>query len=150
MNHSVNAAPPAPSVFAKIYPLAFTTTLGALATSMVNVLLPQIAREASLDVSMTQWVTLAFLLASTVLIVPSGWLGDRIGKPRLLKISMIVFLIASIIGTIAPNFATLVVARALQGAGVAAMLTTPMALAGHVRGPCRYARRSIGRAQSCA
>ena len=112
--------------------------------------LPQIAREASLDVSMTQWATLAFLLASTVLIVPSGWLGDRIGKPRLLKISMIVFLIASIIGTIAPNFATLVVARALQGAGVAAMLTTPMALAGHVRGPCRYARRSIGRAQSCA
>lgn len=140
MNNAVNPATSPPSVFRKIYPLAFVNTLGALATSMVNVLLPQIAREAHLDVSITQWATLAFLLSSTILIVPSGWLGDRIGKSRLLKISMAIFLIASILGTFAPNFAALVAARALQGAGVAAMLTTPMALVRQLVAPTEVGR----------
>lgn len=125
---SVPAAAEPGSVIAKIAPLAIVTIVAALGTSLVNVVLPLIVADYNTDMSTVQWATLAFLLASTVLIVPAGWLGDRLGKSRVLLVGISVFLIGSLLGALAPSLGLIVAGRAVQGIGAAAMLSLPVAV----------------------
>ena len=122
------AIPKPASVLKKIYPLSIVTIVAALGTSLINVVLPEIATQFGADMSTAQWATLSFLLASTVLIVPAGWLGDSLGRARVLQIAIVVFLTGSLVAALAPSLGVIIAGRALQGVGVAAMLALPVAL----------------------
>ncbi|HHV21434.1 MAG TPA: MFS transporter [Propionibacterium sp.] len=116
------------SVLRKIYPLSIVTIVAALGTSLINVILPQVATQFGADMSTAQWATLAFLLSSTVLIVPAGWLGDSLGRARVLQVAILVFLVGSLVAALAPSLGLIIAGRAIQGVGVAAMLALPVAL----------------------
>ncbi len=116
------------SVLRTIYPLSIVTIVAALGTSLINVILPQVAVQFGAGMSTAQWATLAFLLSSTVLIVPAGWLGDTLGRARVLQGAIIVFLAGSLVAALAPSLGVIIAGRALQGVGVAAMLALPVAL----------------------
>jgi MFS family permease len=73
---------------------------------------------------------LAYLLASTTLIVSVGRLGDLIGRRRLLIAGIALFTSASALCGVAPTLETLIAARAAQGLGAAIMLALTMALVG--------------------
>lgn len=108
--------------------LVLTTVLAALAMSVANVALPQVATDFGVSMATSQWVTLSYLSASTVLIVFIGRLADGWGRRRVLLLGMALFAMASLIAGAAPGFWALVGARALQGVGAAAMTALPMAL----------------------
>ncbi|ALE06749.1 hypothetical protein AL755_16970 [Arthrobacter sp. ERGS1:01] len=131
--HTARDHPAAPevdtkSLFVKVAPLALVAVIAALGTSLVNVLLPAVAGEFGVAMPSVQWVTLAFLLSSTVMIVPVGRWADILGRARVLRIGLGVFILASLLASFAPGLEVLVAARALQGAGVAAMVSLPVAL----------------------
>ncbi|MGQ3053768.1 MAG: MFS transporter [Roseateles sp.] len=110
--------------------LALCTLLPSLAISSANVALPTLATAFGASFGQTQWVVLAYLLATTTLIVGAGRLGDLIGKRRLLLAGIALFTIASALCALAPTLPLLIAARALQGVGAAAMMALTMAMVG--------------------
>ncbi|MGE0713344.1 MAG: MFS transporter [Planctomycetota bacterium] len=105
-------------------------SLASLAASAAAVALPSLARAFDAPLPEVQWVVLAYLLATTTLIVGAGRLGDLLGRRRLLLAGLGLFTAASIVGGLAPSLGVLVAARAAQGLGAATMLALAMALVG--------------------
>lgn len=110
--------------------LSLSILLSSLGTSIANVGLPSIAQAFAVPFAQVQWVVLAYLLATTTLIVSAGRLGDRIGRRRLLLTGIGLFTLASTLCGLAPSLGLLIAARALQGLGAAMMMAMSMALVG--------------------
>jgi len=102
----------------------------SLDTSIANVGLPALAEVFGASFQETQWVVLAYLLATTTLVVGAGRLGDLMGRRRLLLLGIGVFTGASLACGLAPTLPLLVVARGAQGVGAALMLPLTIALVG--------------------
>ncbi len=109
--------------------LALGMLLPSLGTSIANVALPTFADGFSATFQQVQWVVLAYLLATTTLIVGVGRMGDMFGRRRLFMVGIAVFTTASILASVSPSLEWLVAARALQGTGAAIMMALTMAFA---------------------
>ncbi|SDG93644.1 drug resistance transporter, EmrB/QacA subfamily [Pseudomonas benzenivorans] len=110
--------------------LAFSMLLSSLGSSIANVGLPTLAQAFDASFQDVQWVVLAYLLASTTLIVSVGRLGDLFGRRRLMLAGILLFTVASALCGTAATLWLLIAARALQGLGAAIMLALSMALIG--------------------
>jgi MFS family permease len=108
--------------------LALAALLSSLGTSIANVALPTLAHAFGASVREVQWVVLAYLLATTSLVVGAGWLGDRVGRRELLLAGIALFTASSVIAAVAPSLTLLIAARFAQGAGAAVMLALAVAL----------------------
>jgi MFS family permease len=106
--------------------------LASLGTSIANVALPSLARAFAATFAEVRWVVVAYLLAITTLSVGVGRLGDRFGRRRVLLAGLAVFTLASAAAGLATGLGGLVAARAVQGAGAAAMMTLVLALVGEI------------------
>jgi MFS family permease len=118
------------SVGGAVASLALCTLLPSLATSSANVALPTLAGAFGASFRQVQWVVLAYLLATTSVIVGAGRFGDVVGRRRLLLAGLIVFVAASVVCAIAPGLGVLVAARVAQGLGAAVMMVLAVALVG--------------------
>lgn len=110
--------------------LSLLMLLSSLGTSIANVSLPTLAQAFGASMQQVQWVLLAYLLATTILVVGAGRLGDIAGRKRLLAAGIAVFTLAGGLCAVAPSLPLLVAARALQGVGAAAMMALTLALVG--------------------
>ena len=108
--------------------LALGMLLPSLGTSIANVALPTLAATFAASFQQVQWVVLAYLLATTTLVVSVGRLGDLIGRRRLLLAGILLFTAASGLCGVASGLWMLIAARAAQGLGAAVMLALTMAL----------------------
>jgi EmrB/QacA subfamily drug resistance transporter len=104
--------------------------MSSLGTSIANVGLPNMAEAFAASFPQVQWIVLAYLLASTTLIVGVGRLGDVVGRRRLLLAGIALFTAASVLCAAAGTLWLLIAARALQGLGAAIMMALAMALVG--------------------
>lgn len=106
--------------------LLFTVCLGAfmatLDTSIVNIALPQIAREFHCTLSQISWVMAIYLLVNVSLLLSSGRLGDLLAPGRLYLLGLLIFTGSSVLCGLSSGLAWLVAARALQGLGASLML----------------------------
>ncbi|MBP0580090.1 MFS transporter [Labrys sp. LIt4] len=121
---------PAPMFHGALVGLCLCILLSSLGTSIANVALPSLASVFSASFEQVQWIVLAYLLAMTTLVVSAGRLGDIIGRRRLLLAGLFLFTAASACCAMAPTFALLVAARAVQGLGAAVMAALGMAMVG--------------------
>ena len=108
--------------------LATATLVAALGSSIATVSLPAIVEDLAVEVGQAQWVTLAYLLVSTVLVLPAGPLGDLLGRRRLLLWGLAGYAVAALFAVAAPGLGLLVAARGLQGAAAAAVAAMSLAL----------------------
>jgi EmrB/QacA subfamily drug resistance transporter len=130
-NHAVTAsAGRTPSAGWALASLSLSVLLASLGTSIANVALPTLAQAFAASFQEVQWVVLAYLLATTALIVSVGRLGDITGRRRLLLVGLYVFTAASALCGAAPSLWLLIGARAAQGLGAAVMLSLAMAFVG--------------------
>ncbi|MFE5536300.1 MFS transporter [Streptomyces sp. NPDC056519] len=98
-----------------------------LATSIVNVALPQIRAGVGLSDTGTTWVVNAYGLAFGALLLAGGRAADLFGRRRVLIAGLALFAGASLAAGLAATPGLLIAARAAQGVGAAA--TAPAALA---------------------
>ncbi|MEO6271094.1 MAG: MFS transporter [Lautropia sp.] len=117
--------------------LALCVLLPALGTSIANVALPTLSEAFRASFQQVQWIVLAYLLATTTLIVSVGRLGDIIGRRRLLMAGVLLFTAASAACGSASGLGFLIAARAAQGLGAAVMLALGMALVAEAVPPGR-------------
>lgn len=97
-------------------------------TSIVNVAAPVLQSDLDASFAQTQWVVAAYQLTYAVLLVTGGRLGDLYGRRRLFVVGLIGFVITSAACGFATGPATLIVARALQGATAALMYPQTLAV----------------------
>ena len=95
--------------------------------TVVNVALHTIGEDLDASLAQLQWITNAYLLSLSSVILLGGSLGDRFGRRRIFVIGTIWFALASLLCGLAPTPEVLIAARILQGVGAA--LLTPGSLA---------------------
>src|SRR5580700_8140848 len=93
------------------------TFMVVLDSSVANVALPHIAGTLSASTDESTWVLTSYLVANAIMLPASGWIARRIGRKRLLMLSILAFTIASMLCGLAINMPMLILARILQGAG---------------------------------
>ena len=92
--------------------------------TIINVALPTLAEEFSVDATAMDWTVLSFTIALAVMTASAGWFGQRLGLKRAFLIALGGFVATSLLCGLAQSLGQLVAARALQGA--AAGLITPI------------------------
>jgi DHA2 family multidrug resistance protein len=101
------------------YMLALGVSIGALLevvdSSITNVALPHIQGNLGATTSEAAWVVTAYAVANVITMPLAVWFGDMFGKKNYFIFSMIGFTATSMLCGIAPNLATLVLGRVLQG-----------------------------------
>ncbi|MBI9079959.1 MAG: MFS transporter [Pseudodesulfovibrio sp.] len=96
--------------------------------SSVNIALPAIQAEFSASAVLLSWVATAYLLASGVVLVPAGKLGDIYGRKKIFTIGIVVFSVFTMVTAFAPSIYWLITFRVLQGIGAAMSMATSMAI----------------------
>ncbi|WKD36587.1 MFS transporter [Streptomyces xanthophaeus] len=99
-----------------------------LATSIVNVALPQIRAGAGLSDGGTTWVVNAYGLAFGALLLAGGRVSDLLGRRRVLAAGLALFALASVAAGLTTSAGVLITARAVQGVGAAAIAPAALAL----------------------
>ena len=94
----------------------FATFMEVLDTTVVNVSLPHIASSMSATTEEATWALTSYLVANAIILPMTGWLASVFGRKRLLMWSTAGFTLASFLCGIAPNLASLVIFRIIQGA----------------------------------
>jgi DHA2 family lincomycin resistance protein-like MFS transporter len=111
-------------------------------TTMINAL-PSLMRDFGIDQRTSQWVNTVFMLTMASVIPLTGWFLQRVTTQTAFTVAMATFCTGTLLGMLAPTYAALLIARAVQGAGTAVMMpllmTTvmtviPMAHRGRVMG----------------
>src|SRR5512141_1141774 len=95
--------------------LSLGTFMQVLDTSIANVSLPAIAGDLAVSPNQGTWVITSFAVSNAIAVPLTGWLSQRFGQVRLFVSSVILFVVASFMCGLAPNMATLIAFRALQG-----------------------------------
>ncbi|UCG54596.1 MAG: MFS transporter [Dehalococcoidia bacterium] len=96
--------------------------------SSVNIALPAIGREFSMDAILLGWVATSYILASAVLLIPMGRLADIHGRKRYFSVGITIFTISSVLLAISTSTMMIISFRLLQGIGVAMISTTSLAM----------------------
>jgi EmrB/QacA subfamily drug resistance transporter len=94
--------------------------------TIVNVALPTMQRSLHLPASSLNWVISFYALAFGGLQLAGGRAGDLFGRLRVFRTGIVVFVLASMAGGLAPNETVLITARIVQGCGAA--IAAPCAL----------------------
>jgi DHA2 family multidrug resistance protein len=93
------------------------TFMVVLDSSVANVALPHIAGSLSASTDESTWVLTSYLVANAIMLPAAGWIARRIGRKKLLLISILLFTLASLLCGLALTMPMLIVARVLQGIG---------------------------------
>lgn len=117
--------------------------LDLLDSTITTIAAPTIARDLHGGEPLIQWLGAAYALALGVLLVLGGRLGDKYGRRRLFMIGIVGFTVASIACGVAPDPATIVIARLVQGAFGALLIPQGFGILGAV-----FPRDQIGKAFS--
>ncbi len=84
--------------------------------SIANVALPHIAGSLSSSQNESTWVLTSYLVTNAIIMPISGWLANTFGRKRLFLVCITGFTVSSFLCGLAPNLASLIAMRALQGA----------------------------------
>jgi EmrB/QacA subfamily drug resistance transporter len=96
--------------------------------TIVNVALPDMAKDLATTYSQLQWVVDIYALALAALVLGAGSLADLYGRRRIFLAGLVVFAASSLACGLAPDAPLLITARGIQGIGGAAMFATTIAL----------------------
>ncbi|HWL96200.1 MAG TPA: MFS transporter [Nocardioidaceae bacterium] len=110
----------------------------------VNVAGGGIAGSLGASVIEVQWVLNAYTVAFAALMLTAGSLGDRWGHRRIYLGGSALFAVASAACAVAPSAHLLIGARAVQGAGAAAVVPCSLALIAHRFPEGRARARALG------
>ncbi|MFE3824916.1 MFS transporter [Streptomyces sp. NPDC059092] len=108
--------------------IAAAELMVVLDATIVNIALPSIQSGLMMSAGDLAWVVNAYAVTFGGLMLLGGRAGDLFGRRRVFRYGIVVFVLASVLGGLAPNSGLLVCARVLQGVGAAVAAPTALAL----------------------
>ena len=117
--------------------------LAVLDTTIVNVALPRMAHELTAPPAHAIWIVNAYQIAITMLLLPLASLGQKFGFRRIYLGGILLFVVASLGCTAAPNLTSLALFRFVQGIGAASIMGVNGALVRRIY-PHAFLGRGIG------
>lgn len=108
--------------------LGVLSAVGPFAIDMYLPAMPQVARDLATSEARVALTLTAYFIVFGLAQMIYGPLADAVGRRKPMLIGIAVFLFASIAATLAPSIGWLIVARAFQGLGAAALMAVPRAV----------------------
>jgi MFS family permease len=105
-----------------------STFCTAFLISSLNIALPALQKEFSMNAILLGWVAMTSVLTSAMFVVPFGRLGDMFGRRRIFTYGLIAFVTASALASLAGTPATLIGALIIQSIGAAMIFATSTAI----------------------
>ncbi|UCF98479.1 MAG: MFS transporter [Spirochaetaceae bacterium] len=96
--------------------------------SSVNVALPVVGNEFSLNATALGWIATAYLLAAAMVLMPAGKLADIVGRKKLYLVGLGLYSGASFLCSFAVSSLSLILFRIFQGFGAGVMFATGLAI----------------------
>ncbi|WP_135553813.1 MFS transporter [Paenibacillus cymbidii] len=95
---------------------------------VLGVALPAIQQSFHATMSDLEWFMNAYTLAFSVLLIPFSLLGERIGRKRMFLAGVVLFTLGSALSGLSTSSIALILSRALQGIGGAAVVPLSLTL----------------------
>jgi EmrB/QacA subfamily drug resistance transporter len=111
-----------------LFLILLTSFINPFMGAAVNIALPEIALEFSMNTILMGWVSMSFLLASVAVLLPIGKIADITGRKRIFILGNVIFTIASGFCALSGSSVMLISSRVLQGIGGAMMFGTGTAM----------------------
>ncbi|MWA01088.1 DHA2 family efflux MFS transporter permease subunit [Actinomadura sp. LD22] len=116
----------------------------SLDNTILNVALPTLRREFHSSVSGLQWTIDAYLIVLASLLILAGSTADRIGRRRVFQTGLALFVLGSVLCSLAPSLGWLVAARVVQAVGGSMLNPVAMSIITNVFTEPRERARAIG------
>lgn len=107
--------------------IALGMLMAVLDSTIVSVVLPQIATAFHTDYQTITWVGTGYFLAQAAIIPIVGYLSDRVGSKTIFLMALGLFTLGSALCVLAPTASWLITFRVLQGLGGGALMPVAMA-----------------------
>jgi EmrB/QacA subfamily drug resistance transporter len=118
-----NLATPTPSRLGWVLGLTSIAYFMVVLDSLVVITaLPKMQHDLHADLASLQWTVNSYGIAFAAGIITAAALGDRFGRRRVFTAGLSLFTVSSAACAVAPSIGDLIVARAVQGLGAAAVL----------------------------
>lgn len=98
------------------------TFMATLDSSIVNVVLPVMARDLEVSTSSIEWVVASYSIIICGTILFFGKMGDIFGKEKIFQLGCVIFIIGSLLCGISQSFQILIICRFIQGLGGSAYM----------------------------
>jgi MFS family permease len=108
--------------------ICLAVTLFPLSLTGASVALPDIAASLHASVSATNWVVSGYNLCFASFMLASGSLADLLGRRRVFRSGVLLFVAGSLVGAFAADIVMLDLSRAVAGVGAATALTSGSAV----------------------
>jgi EmrB/QacA subfamily drug resistance transporter len=104
------------------------SSMGFIDGSVISIATPAIRANLGASLVDAQWVSNAYLLLLSSVLLLGGAAGDRFGIRNVFAGGILLFVVASLGSAVAPTPAILIAARAIQGLGAAFMVPSSLAI----------------------
>ncbi|MCF8146416.1 MAG: DHA2 family efflux MFS transporter permease subunit [Deltaproteobacteria bacterium] len=108
--------------------VAMGTMMATMDASITTIAFPVLARVFEKDLAVVMWVTVAYILVSSSLMLIVGKISDLIGRKRIYAAGMIIFTIGLGACSAAQSIEHLILFRALQAVGAAMCISCGTAI----------------------
>ena len=115
--------------------------LNAFATpvmlSAVNVAIPFIADDLSVNAVLLCWIPMAYLMASAMFVLIFGRIADMVGRKKIFLLGTTSVIVTSLIATLVDSGIALIAVRFLQGISAAMLYATQVAIISSIFPPAK-------------
>ena len=108
--------------------VALGTMMGAMDASITNISFPILTKIFGVSVTTIVWVSLAYILASTSLMLILGRVGDLFGRKRIYMTGTLIFTLGLTLCALSQNVTQLIIFRVIQAVGAAMVMACGAAI----------------------
>ncbi|MGO2052463.1 MFS transporter [Glutamicibacter sp. BW80] len=113
--------------------------MAALDNLVMTFALPVIRDDLGATLTELQWFVNIYTLLFATLMMPAAALGDRVGRRRVFLAGIVIFTAASVGAALSDSVTALILARAIQGVGAAAIVPLSLTILSVASPPARRA-----------
>lgn len=113
---------------ALLFILCLASSLVPFISSALNLALPYINKDLSLNAVMSGWVPTSYMLSTAILQIPCARMADMIGRKKVFIWGVVILTIFSVLSGLATTGVMLITYRFLAGIGSAMMFGTSTAI----------------------
>lgn len=108
--------------------ICLSSSLVPFMSSALNLALPYINKDFSINASISGWIPASYMLSTAVFQIPCAKLADIVGRRKIFIVGTVLFILFSLLSGLAFSAVTLIIYRFLSGLGSAMIFGTSTAI----------------------